>query len=80
MIRCFEATSGLKVNLHKSRMYGVENVVQIDRLAVCLGCSVEHLPTTLAFHWEMHTKVLLLGNLWFLAFKKGLQVGKVVFY
>lgn len=46
MIRCFEVVSGLKVNLHKSRMYGVGNVVQIDRLAGCLGYSVGHLPTT----------------------------------
>lgn len=46
VIRCFEVVSGLNVNLHKSIMYGVGNVEQIDRLVDCLGCSVGHLPTT----------------------------------
>lgn len=46
VIRCFEAVSGLKVNLHKSRMYGVDCVENIERLAECLDCSVDFLPTT----------------------------------
>lgn len=46
VVRCFEGVSGLKVNLHKSRMYGVGDVENIDGLAVCLGCSIGNLPTT----------------------------------
>lgn len=34
------------MNLHKSRMYGVGSVDQIDILAECLGCLVGHLPNT----------------------------------
>lgn len=46
VIQCLKAVFGLKVNLLKSRMFGVGNVENLDHLAVCLGWSVGSLPTT----------------------------------
>lgn len=46
VIRCFKVVSGLKVNFHKSGMYGIGRVDLIGRLANCLGCTVGSLPTT----------------------------------
>lgn len=46
VVRCFEAVSRLKVNLHKSRIFGVGQVNNFGRLADCLGCSVGSLPTS----------------------------------
>jgi hypothetical protein len=40
---CFEAVSGLKVNLAKSVLVLVGNVDNIDRLADILGCGVSSL-------------------------------------
>jgi len=40
----FEAVSGLKVNLAKSNLILVGNVVQVGRLADILGCEVASLP------------------------------------
>lgn len=42
----FEVVSGLKVNLHKSRIFGIGKVDNLGRLADCLGCSVGSLPST----------------------------------
>lgn len=46
VIHCFEAVSGLKVNLQKNRMFAVGEVEQIGSLANCLDCMVGSLPTT----------------------------------
>lgn len=46
VIRCFEVISKLKVNLHKSGMYGVGKVDHIGRLADYLGCLMDSFPTT----------------------------------
>lgn len=43
VIQCFEAVSGLKVNVHKRRLFGIGNVDNLDGLATCLGCSVGYL-------------------------------------
>jgi len=40
---CFEATSGLKVNLAKTKLVLVGNVTQVGRLAKILGCRVSSL-------------------------------------
>lgn len=42
----FETTSSLKINLDKSVFYSIRVVVNLDALAVELGCQVDHLPTT----------------------------------
>jgi hypothetical protein len=41
---CFEAASGLKVNLAKSKLVPMGNVTQVGRLARILGCGVSTLP------------------------------------
>lgn len=46
VIRCFEVVSGLKVNLRKSRIFGIGQVDNLGRLADCLGYSVGSLPST----------------------------------
>lgn len=46
VIRCFEVVSGLKVNLSKSKIFGVGILGNLDRLAECLGYSVGSLPMT----------------------------------
>lgn len=46
VIRYFDAVSGLKVNLFKSRMYGVGQVENLEKLAEKFGCQVVTLPTT----------------------------------
>jgi hypothetical protein len=40
----FEAISGLKINLSKSEMVPVGQVLNIDVLAGILGCNITHLP------------------------------------
>lgn len=46
VVRCFEAGSRIKVNSQKNKIYGVGQVDNLGRLADCLGCSVESLPST----------------------------------
>lgn len=46
VVRCFEVVLGLKVNLNKSKIFGVGHVNNLGRLADCLGCLVGPLPTT----------------------------------
>jgi hypothetical protein len=41
---CFEAVSGLKINLAKSELVPLENVDNVDGLASILGCGVSSLP------------------------------------
>jgi hypothetical protein len=41
---CFEAVSGLKVNLAKSELVPVGNVDNVEGLAVIMGCRVSSLP------------------------------------
>ena len=42
----FEASSGLKINLNKSKLIPVGAVENMDALVVKLGCWIGHLPTT----------------------------------
>ena len=42
----FEASSGLKINLNKSKLIPIGAVENLDALVVELGCRTEHLPTT----------------------------------
>ncbi|KAI3720995.1 hypothetical protein L2E82_31996 [Cichorium intybus] len=45
ILRCFHATSGLKVNFAKSKVYGVGvNCGEIDRFAASLGCTAGTFP------------------------------------
>lgn len=46
VIRCFEAVSGLEINLHKSKIFGIGQVDNLGRLADCLSCLVGSLPST----------------------------------
>lgn len=41
----FEASTGLKVNLRNSKLYGDGNAVNVGELAALLGCQVAELPT-----------------------------------
>lgn len=68
VVRCFKVVSGLKVNLHKSRIFGVGQVNNLGRLADCLGCLVGSLPTS---YLGLPTKVPLLGTLLWAEFRKG---------
>ena len=43
---CFEAISGLQVNLDKSELIPVCNVENVEELASELGCKVGNLPFT----------------------------------
>ncbi|CAN1270601.1 Putative ribonuclease H protein At1g65750 [Linum perenne] len=43
---CFEAVTGLKVNVHKSVMYTIGEVDDGEGLAKILGCSLGSFPTT----------------------------------
>ena len=42
----FKASSGLKINLDKSELISIGNVVNLNALAVKLGCRTGHLPST----------------------------------
>ena len=42
----FEASSGLKINLDKSEVISVGNVVNLNVLAAELGCRMGHIPST----------------------------------
>ncbi|KAG7987145.1 hypothetical protein I3843_03G118100 [Carya illinoinensis] len=44
ILRCFEAASGLKINLAKTEMVAVGDVGNIQGLASILGCGVSSLP------------------------------------
>jgi hypothetical protein len=43
---CFEAISGLRINLEKSKVVPISAVEDVDRLAHLLGCQVASLPLT----------------------------------
>jgi hypothetical protein len=43
-VLCFEAVSGLSINLAKLELVLVGNVMSIEGLASILGCSVSSLP------------------------------------
>ncbi|MGV7989028.1 hypothetical protein PJP10_32165, partial [Mycobacterium kansasii] len=46
VIRCFEAVSGLKVNLNKSKLIGVNiSDSETHRFAEFFGCTPDSLPT-----------------------------------
>lgn len=47
VLRCFEAVSGLRLNLTKSIIIRVGSVPNIDLLVANLGCSIGLLP----FHY-----------------------------
>lgn len=42
----FETISGLHINLHKSVMYPVNTVDNMQGIAYVLGCNIGSLPTT----------------------------------
>ena len=44
LLVCFEAVSGLKVNLTKSSLVPVDSLDDVDQLAGSLGCSTNDLP------------------------------------
>jgi hypothetical protein len=44
LLVCFEAVSGLKVNLTKSALVPVGHLEDVDQLAVRLGCGTADLP------------------------------------
>jgi hypothetical protein len=41
---CFEAASGLKINIAKSELVPLENAADVDGLANILGCGISSLP------------------------------------
>jgi hypothetical protein len=43
---CFEAASGLRINLGKSELVPIGEVEDVDNLAHILGCRVVSLPIT----------------------------------
>jgi len=45
-LRCFEAVSGLRINLMKSSIFAVGEVINIKELAADLGCKVGCLPSS----------------------------------
>ena len=45
ILACFEALSGLKINLEKSLLLPVGRVDSVERLALELGCNIGPLPT-----------------------------------
>lgn len=45
-LRCFEAVSGLRINLMKSSIFAVGEVINIEELAADLGCKVGCLPSS----------------------------------
>ena len=44
VLTCFEAVTGLKVNMNKSEMVPIGEVVRVEDLAVLLSCHVGSLP------------------------------------
>jgi hypothetical protein len=44
LLVCFEAVSGLKVNLTKSSLIPVGSLDDVDQLAGSLGCGIADLP------------------------------------
>ena len=46
LLMCFEALSGLKINLVKSELILIGSIPSIDMLARGLGCKVGNLPST----------------------------------
>jgi hypothetical protein len=44
LLLCFEAVSGLKINLSKSEIVPVGVVGEVEKLAIILGCGVASLP------------------------------------
>jgi hypothetical protein len=58
ILLCFEAVSGLKVNLGKSELMAVGDVENIGNLAAYLGCRVAGLTMK---YLGLHIRILLCG-------------------
>lgn len=46
ILRCFEVTSGLKINLAKSELFKIGIECDIESLAWILGCKIGQLPSS----------------------------------
>lgn len=47
LLTCFEEASGLRINLHKSKLFGVKvDKGEVSRLALSLHCTAGDLPFT----------------------------------
>jgi hypothetical protein len=59
---CFEAASGLRINLGKSEIVPIGEIEDVEWLAKLLGCRVPSLPmTTWVCHWVLLTRPCLFG-------------------
>lgn len=46
LLSCFEAVSGLKINLAKNELFQVREECDIESLAWLLGCKIRNLPSS----------------------------------
>jgi hypothetical protein len=73
---CFEAASGLKVNLAKTKLVPVGNVSQGGSLARVLGCGVSLCRSSiLAYCWGTPIRLSIFGAVLLIKWKIGWAVG-----
>ena len=77
-LTCFQAFTGLKVNVGKSEIVPVGEVGNIGALATILQCRVGR--NTWECHWAPHTKQHLCGILFWRGCRRNFQVGSVFIY
>jgi hypothetical protein len=57
LLVCFEAVSGLKVNLAKSALVPIGNMDNVGNLAGILGCGTTSMPLSIwVFRWGLHSR------------------------
>jgi hypothetical protein len=74
---CFEAASGLRINLGKSEIVPIGEVEDVEGLAQLLGCRVGSLPMTWVCLWMPLTSPFLLGKGWLRKWKGSWLDGSV---
>ena len=78
---CFEAASGLKINLSKSEIVLIGDVGDVEGLTSILGCRVASLPIKyLGFLRELLTRLLPFGMALLTRWNIGWRIGRGFIY
>ena len=78
---CFQAFTGLKVNVRKSEIVPVREVNNLVELASILQCRVGSFPINIwECRWEFLLRQLRFGILFWRRWKKNFQGGSVSIY
>ena len=77
LLMCFEAISGLKINLDKSEILPMRRVENVEDLALELGCKVRALPYS---YLGLYINLWRLGMAWRRGSRISLHVEEAIYF